>query len=80
MMLANYKQHGSMNNATILIDQGLADDFYKTELKPELFEQACQETGQKLELRLHEGYDHSYFFMSSFIDDHLRFHHKNLNN
>ncbi|MBL1294651.1 MAG: S-formylglutathione hydrolase [Thiotrichales bacterium] len=74
------KQHGSMNNATILIDQGLADDFYQTELKPELFEQACQETGQKLELRLHEGYDHSYFFISSFIDDHLRFHHKNLNN
>lgn len=73
------KQHGNANTPAILIDQGLADDFYKTELKPELFKQACEETKQKLELRLHEGYDHSYFFMSTFIDDHLRFHHKNLN-
>ncbi|MBN4078898.1 S-formylglutathione hydrolase [Gammaproteobacteria bacterium AH-315-C21] len=72
------KKLGGTDKTPILIDQGLADDFYETELKPELFQQACSEVGQKLTLRLQEGYDHSYFFMSSFIDDHLRFHHNNL--
>lgn len=65
-------------NATILIDQGLADGFLKEQLKPHLFEQACEEAGQALELRLHEGYDHSYFFIQSFIDDHLNWHAKYL--
>lgn len=73
------KQHGGPDKPEILIDQGLADDFYKTELKPELFQQACEQAGQKLTLRLHKGYDHSYFFISSFIDDHLKFHHQQLN-
>ena len=59
---------------TILIDQGDADGFIETQLKPELFEQACAETGQPLLLRRHAGYDHSYWFISSFIDDHLRHH------
>ena len=58
----------------ILIDQGGADDFLLSELKPELFEAACQEAGQPLTLRLQPGYDHSYFFIASFIEDHLRFH------
>lgn len=62
------------SNAPILIDQGLADDFYKEQLQPELFEAACQRVGQNLELRLHEGYDHSYFFIQSFIADHLEHH------
>ncbi len=59
---------------TILIDQGEADQFLDTQLKPELFEQACAEAGQPLWLRRHAGYDHSYWFISSFIDDHLRHH------
>ncbi|WP_417457479.1 S-formylglutathione hydrolase [Kordiimonas sp.] len=58
----------------ILIDQGLADNFLEGQLKPELFEAACQKAGQKLTLRKHAGYDHSYFFISTFIEDHLRHH------
>lgn len=59
---------------TILIDQGEADPFLEAQLKPELFDQACAEAGQPLLLRRHAGYDHSYWFISSFIDDHLRHH------
>jgi S-formylglutathione hydrolase len=59
---------------TILIDQGEADRFLDTQLKPELFEAACAEAGQALLLRRHAGYDHSYWFIASFIDDHLRHH------
>jgi S-formylglutathione hydrolase len=59
---------------TILIDQGDADQFLQTQLKPELFDQACAEAGQALLLRRHPGYDHSYYFIASFIDDHLRHH------
>lgn len=62
------------NNAAILIDQGLADDFLEEQLKPELFEKACRATGQKLTLRQHDGYDHSYFFIQSFINDHIKWH------
>jgi S-formylglutathione hydrolase len=58
----------------ILIDQGLADQFLEQELHPHLFEAACQERGVTLELRRHEGYDHGYYFISSYMDDHLRFH------
>lgn len=65
--------------APILIDQGLGDDFLKKELQPALFEAACQKSGQKLELRLHEGYDHSYFFIQSFINDHIAWHFNLLN-
>ena len=59
---------------TILIDQGEADQFLEAQLKPELFDQACAEAGQPLLLRRHPGYDHSYWFISSFIDDHLHHH------
>jgi S-formylglutathione hydrolase len=59
---------------TILIDQGEADGFLEAQLKPELFDQACAEAGQPLLLRRHAGYDHSYWFITSFIDDHLRHH------
>lgn len=59
---------------SILVDVGLADKFLERELKPELFEAACKEAGQPLTLRRHEGYDHSYWFISTFIDDHLRHH------
>jgi S-formylglutathione hydrolase len=59
---------------TILIDQGEADRFLAEQLRPELFDQACAEAGQALLLRRHAGYDHSYYFIASFIDDHLRHH------
>jgi len=58
----------------LLVDQGLADKFLERELRPELFEKACRLAGQKLRLRRHEGYDHSYYFIASFMEDHLRHH------
>ncbi|MGK7876148.1 MAG: S-formylglutathione hydrolase [Xenococcaceae cyanobacterium] len=59
----------------ILIDQGTADNFYaQQQLLPEVFEQACQEVGQPLKLRFQEGYDHSYFTIASFMEDHICHH------
>ena len=55
----------------ILIDQGSADGFLEEQLKPELFEAACRQSGQALELRIQEGYDHSYYFIATFIGDHV---------
>jgi S-formylglutathione hydrolase len=55
----------------ILIDQGDADGFLKEQLKPELFESAAAKSGQDLELRMQAGYDHSYFFIASFMGDHV---------
>lgn len=60
--------------AGILIDQGLADKFLAEQLHPHLFEAACAAAGQPLELRRHEGYDHGYYFIQSFIEDHLAHH------
>lgn len=60
----------------ILIDQGLADQFLEEQLKPHLFEKACKKVGQKLNLRQHAGYDHSYYFIQSFIGDHIAHHAK----
>lgn len=58
----------------ILVDQGTADKFLSEQLKPELFEAACQSNGTRLELRRHEGYDHGYYFISTFMADHLKHH------
>lgn len=58
----------------ILVDQGLGDNFLTDQLKPDLLEAACAAAGQKLTLRRQAGYDHSYFFMASFIADHVAFH------
>ena len=62
----------------ILIDQGADDDFLGDQLKPGSLEQACICTHHPLEVRIQEGYDHSYYFIASFIDDHLRYHAKAL--
>ncbi|HTV52790.1 MAG TPA: S-formylglutathione hydrolase [Steroidobacteraceae bacterium] len=62
----------------ILIDQGLADQFLERQLRPERFEEACAEAGQALKLRRHPGYDHGYYFVASFIEDHLRHHARQL--
>jgi S-formylglutathione hydrolase len=61
-------------NQPILIDQGTADPFLQEQLLPEVFEQACTQAGKSLILRLQPGYDHSYYFISTFIADHLRHH------
>ena len=58
----------------ILIDQGLGDKFLPDQLLPEAFEQACQKAQQPLQLRRHAGYDHGYYFISTFVEDHIRFH------
>ena len=58
----------------ILVDQGTNDQFLETQLKPRLLVEACEKRGVALELRMQQGYDHSYFFIASFIDDHLHFH------
>lgn len=58
----------------ILIDQGLADKFLLEQLKPELFEAACAKAGQPLTLRRHAGYDHGYYFISTFMADHVAHH------
>ncbi|MDM0087453.1 MULTISPECIES: S-formylglutathione hydrolase [unclassified Variovorax] len=60
--------------AGILIDQGLADKFLAEQLHPQLFEAACEHIGQPLTLRRHAGYDHGYYFIQSFMADHLRHH------
>ena len=63
----------------LLVDQGLADKFLAEQLLVDRFEAACREAGQSLTLRRHAGYDHGYFFIASFIEDHLRFHADALN-
>ena len=61
-------------DGVLLVDQGTEDRFLERELRPELLEQACERSGQALKLRRRTGYDHSYYFISSFIEDHLRHH------
>ncbi|MRW90588.1 S-formylglutathione hydrolase [Duganella sp. FT80W] len=64
--------------AGILIDQGLGDKFLAEQLYPEAFEAACATAAQPLTLRRHERYDHGYYFIQTFVEDHLRFHARNL--
>ena len=59
---------------SILVDQGLADQFLEQELHPHHLEAACDEAGIRLELRRHDGYDHGYYFIATFVEDHLRHH------
>lgn len=62
----------------LFVDQGAADDFLAAQLGADALQAACATAGQRLIYRLHEGYDHGYFFIASFIDDHLRYHAKHL--
>ena len=62
------------SKAGILIDTGTSDQFLKEQLTPELFIDACKQAGQTLDYRMHEGYDHSYWFIASVMEDHLRHH------
>ena len=63
----------------ILIDQGMDDEFLEAgQLLPENLEEAAANVGQPLTVRRHDGYDHSYYFISSFVDDHIKFHSKRL--
>jgi S-formylglutathione hydrolase len=60
--------------AELLVDQGAGDAFLDEQLRPHLLEEACARAGIDLTLRMQPGYDHSYYFISTFIDDHLRWH------
>lgn len=62
----------------LLIDQGLADKFLAEQLHPDSFEAACRDVGQSLTLRRHAGYDHGYYFIATFMEDHLRHHARTL--
>jgi len=63
-----------LRQLTLLVDQGEADSFLDLQLKPAVLQAAAAAAGQPLTLRLQPGYDHSYWFVASFIDDHLRHH------
>lgn len=65
---------GRRHSCTILIDQGLSDELYPDRLRTQDFVEACERRGQKIETRFREGYDHSYFYVASVIDEHIRFH------
>lgn len=71
---ASQLMHRQAYPGEILVDQGLADQFLERELHPETLESAARASGQKLRLRRHAGYDHGYYFIQSFIEDHLRHH------
>jgi S-formylglutathione hydrolase len=60
--------------APLRVDQGRKDKFLADQLQPERLQAACDAAGQPLDLRFHDGYDHGYFFIQSFVDEHLRFH------
>ncbi len=84
--MAKWREHDAselMRSATqfvpALVDQGASDDFLTEQLKPEVLQSAANASGYPLALNLHEGYDHSYYFISSFIEGHLRFHAEHLN-
>lgn len=63
----------------ILVDQGLADKFLEEQLKSHLLKEACEKTNHPLTLRMQDGYDHSYYFIATFIEDHIKHHAKALN-
>ena len=62
----------------LLVDQGEADEFLARELQPQLLQEACNAAGHPLELRLRAGYDHSYYFIASFIGEHIAWHARHL--
>lgn len=62
----------------LLVDQGSADQFLSDGLRPQLLDAACRQGGIKLDLRMQEGYDHSYFFISTFMADHIAWHAKRI--
>jgi S-formylglutathione hydrolase len=61
-------------HSPILVDQGTADRFLAEQLHPEIFAEACRRSGQAFELRMHAGYDHGYYFIQTFMEEHLRWH------
>ena len=73
------REHPFPDRREILVDQGLSDHFLEEQLLPEALEGACAEAGQPLTLNRREGYDHSYYAISTFMEDHIRHHAATLN-
>jgi S-formylglutathione hydrolase len=71
---ATFLVESGCKTANILIDQGQDDQFLDEQLKPQVFRAACESAGQPLQLRTHPGYDHSYYFIASFMPDHIAHH------
>lgn len=69
---------GFTRKDTLLIDQGLADSFYPEQLLTKNLENICKDKGQKANIHYRQGYDHSYFFISSFVEEHIHFHRQHL--
>ena len=69
---------GAAERLPLLVDQGGADEFLETQLRPDLLQQACAAAGHPLELRMQAGYDHSYYFIATFIGDHIEHHARHL--
>ena len=69
---------GAAERLPLLVDQGGADEFLETQLRPHLLQQACAAAGHPLELRMQAGYDHSYYFIATFIGDHIEHHARHL--
>ena len=69
---------GAAERLPLLVDQGGADEFLETQLRPDLLQQACAAAGHPLELRVQAGYDHSYYFIATFIGDHIEHHARHL--
>ena len=83
--IENWKNHDSCEliragaqRMPMLIDQGEADDFLAEQLRTELLESACEDSGYEATIRRQEGYDHSYFFIASFVGSHIAFHAREL--
>jgi S-formylglutathione hydrolase len=67
-------RQGATERLPLLIDQGDGDPFLKEQLKPEIFQEACKAAPHPLTLRMQPGYDHSYYFIATFIRDHIEHH------
>ncbi|MDO4231642.1 MAG: S-formylglutathione hydrolase [Lautropia sp.] len=75
---ADRDEPNGVSRLPLLVEQGEADDFLQNQLKPELLREACEEVGHPLILNMRQGYDHSYYFVSSFIGEHIAWHAKAL--
>lgn len=78
LLIAKTSAHANDKKIPLLVDQGDADDFLEAQLQPQALSVACDVNVHPLTLRMQSGYDHSYFFIASFIEDHLRYHAQHL--
>lgn len=78
LLIAKTSAHANNKKIPLLVDQGDADDFLEEQLQPQTLSVACDANDHPLTLRMQSGYDHSYFFIASFIEDHLRYHAQHL--